>query len=510
MVRHCRDRRRGGARRPPTPRDGRDALRDCLSRSSVRRFRPGGRARALGASARARWHGDRGAPILPRRPGAGRPCSVPVLSPRGRRADRVSRTGRLAAGMSDWIARVGLGLLILLCASFCLTQLAEVDLHWHLLAGQRILQERAVPRVDTFTYASAGRPWIDLHWLFQVLLAVVYRTAGWPGLEVLKIALITGAFSLALEGALRRGVSGAVTAPLLLLAIIASQERFTLRPEALSFLFLVVLLLLLGERRRRPILLLLVPLVMALWANCHALFVVGAAVLVLVTARDCLETWGRSRVEGGPLRGWSGRRPLAWIAIPSLGATLLTPYGWGGWVLPWRLLFERIAADNVYARSIAEFQPPFGGYNPTASIGAFAVLVGVVMLATIAGWRAVRVSDLLVEIALLGLALLARRNIPLFALAAVPCAVQGLDAALRRSGSGVTAPAAGVPGGRRLAVRIAGLLVPALTLFLLADVWSNRFFERDGTQRYFGRGWAPGFYPEGAADFILKTDPPGE
>ena len=43
-----------------------------------------------------------------------------------------------------------------------------------------------------------------------------------------------------------------------------------------------------------------------------------------------------------------------------------------------------------------------------------------------------------------------------------------------------------------------------MTLLLLADVWSNRFFERDGTQRYFGRGWAPGFYPEGAADFILE------
>ena len=58
--------------------------------------------------------------------------------------------------MSDWLPRVGLGLLVLLCASFCLTQLAEVDLHWHLLAGQRILQEDRVPRVDPFTYAIHG------------------------------------------------------------------------------------------------------------------------------------------------------------------------------------------------------------------------------------------------------------------------------------------------------------------------------------------------------------------
>ena len=61
--------------------------------------------------------------------------------------------------MSQWTARVALALLLLLCGSFCLTQLSEVDLHWHLLAGERILQEGRVPRVDSFTFTSAGRPW---------------------------------------------------------------------------------------------------------------------------------------------------------------------------------------------------------------------------------------------------------------------------------------------------------------------------------------------------------------
>ena len=412
--------------------------------------------------------------------------------------------------MSAWTVRVACGFLILLGASFCLTQLSEVDVHWHLLAGQRILQERRVPRVDSFTYTSAGRPWTDLHWLFQMVLALVHRSAGWPGLEVLKVGIIVAALSVILVVALRRGVTSTVVLPLLLLSIVASQERFTLRPEALSFLFLAVLLLLLGERSRHPRLLRLTPPLMMLWANCHALYVVGAAVIVLTTAGDAIQARFPLRSQDRPAGEGAGPKIPVWIAIASLVATAVTPYGRAGWVLPYRLLFERIAADNIYARSIAEFQPPFGGFGTTASIVAFALLLAIVGVAAIAGRRAVAPSDGLVMIALLSLALLARRNIPLFALAAVPCASPALEMAWRRASARLSDMSPGRTMTKSIAAGAGALCVIALGLLLLADVWSNRFFERDGTQRYFGRGWAPGFYPSGAADFVLAQALPGE
>jgi len=402
---------------------------------------------------------------------------------------------------------LGLALLFALCASFCLTELAEVDLHWHLLAGERILREKRVPIVDTFTYTSAGRPWIDLHWLFQVLLAAVHDSAGWAGLDALKIGIVTGAFLLAVATARRRRAPGIVVAPLLLLSILASQERFTLRPEALSFLFLAAILFLLGERERRPRLLWAIPPLMALCANCHALYVVGVAVLLAAAVGDVVEG-RRDRGRADP----PARTPAAtaWTAAVSLAATLVNPYGWAGWLLPWRLLTERIAGDTIYARTIAEFQPPLGGYEPTASIAAFVALVAVVLAALVAGRRAARVADVLVLAELLALALLARRNIALFALAAIPCAAPALDAALRRGAARAAALLGPAEGGAGRVAGAASLVVPVLTLALLGDVWSNRFFERDGTQRYFGRGPSPGFYPEGAADFVLAAGLPGE
>ena len=149
------------------------------------------------------------------------------------------------------LQRIALGLVLALCAVFCLTQLAEVDHYWHLLAGQQILDEHRIPRADSFSFTSSGRPWIDLHWLFQVMLASVDRIGGWTGIDLLKVGLIVGGFGLALGAALRRAGPLAV-APLATLAVLASQERFALRPEAASFLRLGALLLCLEMGRTRP------------------------------------------------------------------------------------------------------------------------------------------------------------------------------------------------------------------------------------------------------------------
>src|SRR3989442_2405583 len=184
--------------------------------------------------------------------------------------------------MSNWLTRTALALLLLLCASFCLTQLSEVDFYWHLLAGERILQERRVPRVDTFTYTSWGRPWIDLHWLFQVAVAEAYRAAGWLGIDALKIGCVCGAFALALLAAYRAGIAAAIVLPLALVSVGAVPLQKTLQPEAASFLFLVAVLAVLRESREHPRLVLLLPLLLTLWANCHALYVVSVAVGGLV------------------------------------------------------------------------------------------------------------------------------------------------------------------------------------------------------------------------------------
>jgi tetratricopeptide (TPR) repeat protein len=403
-------------------------------------------------------------------------------------------------------ARAAAVLALLLCAVYCLTRLAEVDFYWHLLAGRRILETGRLPVSDDFTWTSTGRPWTDLHWLFEVTLALAWRLAGWVGVDLLKIVSIVSGFALALRAAWIRRAS--IAGPLLLIpGVVAAQERFTLRPEAVSFLLFGVLLLVLAERSRRPRLLVTAPALIALWANVHALFAIGLAALLLTAAGDGFDSARRRRAGLAPLL----RSPwMTAAAITAIPASLLTPYGLSGWSLAARLLFERVASGNLYGRTIAEFQPPFGGFGPTAAVAAFALLVALVLVSLTVGRDACMTADFAVCAVFLVLALLARRNIPLFVLASLPSAAPAATSAwerarlaARRRGPTWARGVSALGVAARAAVLAAGV-------FLMWDVVTNRFFALDGTQRFFGSGPAPGFYPEEAAGWVTDHDPPRE
>ena len=397
------------------------------------------------------------------------------------------------------IARRFLGSLILLVTfAFCLTPLAEVDFFWHLLSGQRILETGHAPHADEFTYTSSGAPWVDTTWLFQAGAAAAHRAFGFPLLDALKSGIVTGAFALALLAAGRRRLT--LAAPLLALpGVVAAQERFSLRPEIVSFLFFALVLLILFERRRRPALLAWLPPLFALWANVHSLCAAGIAAMLLTFVGDGLDhALGRGE---GP-----GARRAAVIAILSCAATLVTPYGWSAWRLAGTLLFERLSGGTVFASRIAEFQSPFSGFGATSSVAALAVLLALLAATVLFGGRALGGADGLLLSAFTILALLARRNMPLLALVAVPCAAPAAAVAWselgRRLGRGA------VPSAWR-ACRLTAAAVTALaSLLLLRDVVTNRFYARDGTQRAFGIGLAPATFPEAGA--ALAKGLPGE
>src|SRR4029079_18829484 len=71
-----------------------------------------------------------------------------------------------------------------------LAPLSDGDLWWHLAAGREIVRTHALPVVDTFSSGAAGRPWIDVHWGFQLAAYGVHAVGGLRALVMLKCALV--------------------------------------------------------------------------------------------------------------------------------------------------------------------------------------------------------------------------------------------------------------------------------------------------------------------------------
>jgi hypothetical protein len=67
-----------------------------------------------------------------------------------------------------------------------IANLPSVDLTYHLRAGAGILDGGGIPTADSWTFTVFGDPWTDQQWGAQVILAAVYRVAGWTGLVLLR------------------------------------------------------------------------------------------------------------------------------------------------------------------------------------------------------------------------------------------------------------------------------------------------------------------------------------
>jgi hypothetical protein len=324
----------------------------------------------------------------------------------------------------------GLALAFLLFA-FLYAPLLDQDLWWHLKSGWYILTEKALPRTNTFTI-TADAPWIDHQWGFQILLYKIWDSLGAGGVIALKCIVGGAAWAILVRAATPPGAFLALL-PFLALGAVASNERMTDRPELFSYLFLSLQLALLLRWRRSPSTAPLIGLVaiQALWANFHALSVVGVGVVgAFFVGETAAATFPRrgdaSAGRPPPTRGQLIRLGLTGAACAA--ALAATPYGIEGAFFPFTLSGQ---LHNPHI-AIAEFMSPYTSFRPTAAIWAFHLLTAAVAAILLLSLPRLDLSLLLTGLGLFVLAASARRNIPLFVFAAIPLIGAQLGIAARR------------------------------------------------------------------------------
>jgi hypothetical protein len=276
------------------------------------------------------------------------------------------------------------------------------DVSWHIATGRWILEHGTIPHTDPFSFTWAGKPWVPIEWLAEVIYASAYRLGGYGGVA----ALVTAAL-MALHAAVYLNASRWIRAALLPIVAMdfAIIPTMLARPHLLTWPLLawwVWLLMRARQQDRAP------PLVAALlmtpWVNIHGGFVFGLA----IAGAFGLEALVASEDKSRAFRQWLV------FGLVCLAAVFINGNGPEGVVHPLR--FTQLQMLPL----IDEWKPS----NPATTPFFFAVLV--VTLALIA-WKRPRLHWVrwLLVAGLLGLALLQQRHQATFAIVAAMILPQG-------------------------------------------------------------------------------------
>jgi hypothetical protein len=315
--------------------------------------------------------------------------------------------------------------------------ISDGDIYWHLAAGREILHERALLRLDPFTLSAAGRPWVDVHWLFQVGAYALYALSGFTGLAIAKAALVAGGATILVRAAEQSGgaLARGVCAIAVLGGLILDRHLVPIRPLIVTLVFLSVFLLALERLRTQPARArwawVVLPLVQIVWCNCQGLAPLGPLLVAMYLAGAWLST---VRIRHWPFasENASSVRPLAIVFGLCALASFVTPYGLDAVALPLRLL-GRISQGraNVFSSEVAENVPPLVLERTAPELVWHFKWVLALLAATIALVRPrFHLAHLLAMAAFLGLALMANRNLPLFYWVAAPLAAIALASGL--------------------------------------------------------------------------------
>jgi hypothetical protein len=211
----------------------------------------------------------------------------------------------------------------------------DPDLWWHLESGRYIALHHVVPTRDFLSFTARGRPWTDHEWLSELLLYGLYRIGGLWGPIIFFALAICATFGLVYAATVRRGVHPILALFLLAGALVAASPALGARPQMVTLFFLAVyaLVLLAFETGRDRRLLVMLPLLMLVWVNMHAGFVLGLALLALTVAGEWLNRMTRREgaLSGGELRALAvalGVTALATVVNPTGVREVLYPLVW--------------------------------------------------------------------------------------------------------------------------------------------------------------------------------------
>lgn len=367
---------------------------------------------------------------------------------------------------------------------------SDTDTLWHLRAGQWMVENGQHLHIDAFSHTQFGETWLNHSWLSQLILYGLDSALGPVGLGLFTAVLATGGMVFAF---LQADGDPLVRAGAVVLGAGAAAVFWSPRPQMFTFFFSGAVLYVLWLWQKRSInRLWAIPLIILIWANMHGGYATGFIILVLATVGEGVRWLLNDIIGGAEEEARVGLRPAITIAALSLisaVATFANPLGPRVLTIPFQTVGLATLQNFIQEWASPNFHQPWVWPFLWLLLGTYAAAG---LSDARLGWR-----DALMLSGWAYLALLAGRNIAVFALVATPILAEHLNALLR--GLNITLrwrPPANLIQSVLNAVLLAGLV--GAVVFKMVIAWSPEAVAE-----------ALAAFPTDAADFLRDEAPPG-
>jgi hypothetical protein len=229
------------------------------------------------------------------------------------------------------MSSVSAGFVVLLGVVFVVLAnrpLHHTDLWDHMNYGRTMLQHRTLFQAEPLLPLAKGVPMVNVPWLAQAGMSLLNERFGLSSLQFAYALLITASAGIIGWRSTKRSGSavGGVLACMIFLTL-NFQQFMVIRPQLLGNLFYCITVAWsFADRRFCRFTWIGMPLMFAVWANCHASFSTGLMLLALTGFGRFADVWIRSGSLRMAVTESQFDRTILLTQICA-AAVLLNPYG---------------------------------------------------------------------------------------------------------------------------------------------------------------------------------------
>jgi hypothetical protein len=241
--------------------------------------------------------------------------------------------------------------------------LFDFDVWWHIATGRYIVENKALPENDPFSFVNdleenknpdplREQLILKQYWLAQIIFYKTYDAFGDKGIILLRSALLLLVLFFIFWWFNRQKVSFFITYPFVFIVFLQTYFFTGERPVLFTILFSVIVFIVLDDfkQKKSKLIFSLIP-VMFVWANLHGGFILGIFIILAYLVAEIISLFlKRSKIDK------KASLILFIVGLSAVAVSSINPNGFGAFL-------SLVPEGKMYTANIQEYQSLFSLYQ---------------------------------------------------------------------------------------------------------------------------------------------------